>query len=221
MFDQILGDLERPKFASLWDHSVPGTPLPMSPRRSPIDDKSLIRPKVATPEPVIRSKAIPVMRRCDSDDYGLRKSPSSPKPESRLAARFSERRFSDSTNPLSPGSASPVQTRKRFNFNPGSPSSTSRKGSSADAADMKYSAKPFTVVKGYEKRISLGKEVINDGGETLKVVPNRLFFTFSEKQSLYHVISKMTGTQRSLSVLRTGDILYVLRELITNNLIVG
>ncbi|XP_065062028.1 pleckstrin homology domain-containing family H member 2-like [Rhopilema esculentum] len=168
VFDQILGDLKRPKFASLWDHSVPGSPAPLSPRRSPNDETSLIRPKVATPEPVIRSKAIPVMRRCDSDDYGLRKSPASPKPDSRLAARFSERRFSDITNPLSPGSASPVQTRKRFNFTPGSPSSILRKGSSADAVDIKYSAKPFTVVKGYEKRISIGKEVINDGRETLK-----------------------------------------------------
>eukprot|EP00112_Aurelia_sp_Birch-Aquarium-sp1_P019270 Seg4735.1 transcript_id=Seg4735.1/GoldUCD/mRNA.D3Y31 product="hypothetical protein" protein_id=Seg4735.1/GoldUCD/D3Y31 len=59
------------------------------------------------------------IRRCDSDDYGIRQSRErkAPAVPSRLAVspRFSERRFSDITSPNATKTASPIPARRNLN----------------------------------------------------------------------------------------------------------
>lgn len=175
IFDQILGGLKRPKLNSLWEHSVPNSPNPGSPfgslnslRLESTQNSPNQRPKAPTPEHPKVPKVFTGIRRCDSDDYGLRSSPSSPKGESRLKSsiRFSERRFSDVTVPFSPGYESVMQVRKRFNYKgpPNAPPSPTPQKAA------KGHTKPLMVARGYEQQISpTDDDVFPSNSETHKV----------------------------------------------------
>ena len=78
-----------------------------------------VRAKLMAPEPPFRSRPMTSIRRCDSDDYGIRQSRErkTPAVPSKLAVspRFSERRFSDITSPYSAKTTSPVPARRNLN----------------------------------------------------------------------------------------------------------
>ena len=180
IFDQILGGLKKPKLNSLWEHSNPNSPIPVSPLGSPPNGSSSIgspsarrhetapkhRPKVPTPENPVFSRIFPSIRRCGSDDYGLRSSPSSPKGDLKLKSsiRFTERRFSDVTSPFSPGYET-IQAKKRFNYQgaPQVPPPPVPKHAS------KRNSKPLMVARGYEEQIAKDDDVFHPNSELLKV----------------------------------------------------
>ena len=170
VFDQILGSFKKPKPISLWEHSVPNSPVPFSPFESPpshkMDSASKVRPKMPTPRNQALSNVFSAIGRCNSDDYTLRSTPSSPKGDLKLnnLRRVSERRFSDVTTPYSPDYES-VQARKRFNYQrkPQTPPSP------APRRKSKGNISPIMVTNGYTQQISIDDDVFKSSPTALKV----------------------------------------------------
>ena len=170
VFDQILGSLRKPKLNSLWEHSTPNSPNlsppPDLPLNQKIENPSKIRPKAPTPDNPVLLRVFPGIRRCDSDDYGLRSADSSPKTNIKLrhSLKFSERRFSDVSSPCSPG-YEPVQARKGFILHgkPNLPPPPVPKHNRIGVTG------PLLVTSGYEKQISIEDDVFDSSAKPLKV----------------------------------------------------
>ena len=191
IFDQILEGFKKPKPISLWEHSNPNSPIPFSPLESPPVPKKHIapkvRPKVPTPDKQVPSRIFPAMRRCGSDDYGLRSTAASSNATIRRcdsddcglrssaispklgllnhnkSVKYNERRFSDVTSPFSPGYES-AQVKMRFNYKgkpPTPPIPAPRKTKKGDA-------KPLMVTNGYGQSSS-SDDVFNSNPNIFKV----------------------------------------------------
>lgn len=198
VFDQILEGFKKPKPISLWEHSTPNSPIPLSPVESPPVQKKNIRPKVRprvpTPDKPVPSRIFPAIRRCDSDDYslrstgstpnatirrcdsddyGLRKVAASPKSDlkSNVSMRYNERRFSDVESPFSPGYDS-VQVKMRFNYQ-GKPLTPPVP---APRKTKKGDAKPLMVTNGYDKPISKEDDIFSSNPHFLKVGKSVILF---------------------------------------------
>jgi len=169
VFDQILGSLKKPKINSLWEHSTPNSPNlsppPDLPLNQKIENPTKIRPKAPTPDNPVLSRVFPGIRRCDSDDYGLRSADSSPKANSKLRSslRFNERRFSDVTSPFSPGYES-VQVRKGF-ISHGKPNLPPPPVPKHNRIGV---TRPLLVTNGYDKQISIEDDVFDSSAKPLK-----------------------------------------------------